>query len=188
MIKFKTILIDPPWSYNNKSNRAAPDCSTHWDYPTMHINQIKSLPIKAIIDNQAHLYLWCTDSFKEAAYMVTRYWDFTPKMELVWVKTDKSGQKLVFGMGNYFRHSCEYVLFGVKGNLKTLTHNTPNVFFAARETHSKKPDVIYDIIEKNSPEPRIELFARNIREGWYSWGNELTEKSLIEFVSEIIRG
>ncbi len=184
MKKYKTILADPPWryrdtlgyntykeSYPRKGNKTIRGVEKH--YSTMSDEDIVALPVADLADKQAHLYLWVTAAHKEIGYKVCRAWGFVPTLELVWIKTTKEGHPYM-GMGHYYRHSHENVIFGVKGKLQCLNKTTRTVFFAPRSTtHSTKPEVAYKIIESMSPPPRIELFARQKREGWDAWGNEV---------------
>lgn len=184
MNKYKTILADPPWRYRDtlgyktykegylrKGNKTIRGAEKH--YITMSDEDILSLPIINIADKQAHLYLWVTAAHKELGYKVCRAWGFVPTLELVWIKITKAGHPYM-GMGHYYRHSHESVIFGVRGKLHCLNKITRTVFFAPRSTkHSVKPEIAYEIIESMSPSPRIELFARQRREGWDAWGNEV---------------
>ncbi len=100
---------------------------------------------------------------------------FIYKTHLVWCKSRKDGGIDGGGVGNYFRHASELVLFGVGGWLLTrqAARRQVNLIMVRRREHSRKPDELYDIIEACSPAPRLELFARHLRQGWYQWGNQL---------------
>jgi N6-adenosine-specific RNA methylase IME4 len=169
-----TIVADPPWRYGNTSTRGAAE--DH--YPTMSIDEIAALPIPhKYTGNQAHLYLWTTAGHLPQAFTVMEAWGFTYKTYLVWVKPQ-------MGMGNYFRVSTELVLFGIKGELRTRDRAIMNWFEAKRGKHSAKPEGFYDMVEKASPGPYLEMFARcrsgaqlicgcaKCRLGWQVWGNE----------------
>ena len=97
---------------------------------------------------------------------VLESWSFRYVTNFVWAK-DR------FGIGYYFRGQHELCLFGVKGNLKPIKRNVPSIIYARRTKHSKKPDVIRDMIFDMSHAPRIELFAREKVTGWDAWGNEI---------------
>lgn len=156
---YTTIAIDPPWQYDNTATRAA--AADH--YPTMSLDELADLYVPAADD--AHLYLWVTNPFLPDAFRLLAAWDFTYKTTITWTKPQ-------MGLGNYFRSATEHVLFAVRGNLPTLTDNTPTWFTADRRQHSEKPDEFYDLAEANSPGPRLEMFARRPRPGWDAWGNE----------------
>ena len=169
MTKFKTILADPPWDYKDQL-----DPTRHKPYSTLTVSQIKEIPIKELADEEAHLYLWVTNAFLREGLEIMEAWGFEYSNVIPWIKFTKSTSRLHFGMGRDFRNCTELLLFGVRGKLRTLTRNTRNIIMAPRpDLHSKKPTRAYTLIEKNSPPPRLELFARNKREGWEVWGNEV---------------
>jgi N6-adenosine-specific RNA methylase IME4 len=158
--EFPTIVIDPPWRYDNVATRGAAE--DH--YPTMTQAELLDMEIPAADD--AHLYLWVTNSFFEDGFELMRRWGFTYKTCLTWCKPQ-------IGMGNYFRSTTEHVLFGVKGRQPTLRNDVPTHFIADRTKHSAKPESFYDLVESCSPGPYHEMFARRTRFGWSSWGNEM---------------
>jgi N6-adenosine-specific RNA methylase IME4 len=154
-----TIVIDPPWQYGNRASRNAAE--NH--YPTMTIEEIAALEVPAA--ENAHLYLWVTVGFVDEGFDLMEAWGFAYKTMLTWCKPQ-------MGMGNYFRVSTEHVLFGVKGCLPTLQKNVINWFVGDRTQHSRKPDAFYDIVERQSPGQWMEMFARERRRGWATWGNQ----------------
>lgn len=179
--KYKTIYADPPWmeSGGGKIKRGA---DRH--YPLMKTKDIINLPIHNLADDNCHLYLWVTNNFLEDGLQVMKSWGFTYKTKITWVKgecLDSEGKTFKFenaGLGQYFRGLDEVCLFGVKGVLpyKTLDSKRQQgktVFVAPRGQHSEKPKEMYEMIEKVSYAPYIELFARNQRAGWDVWGNEV---------------
>lgn len=164
---YRTIVADPPWRYGNTSTRGAAE--DH--YPTMSIEDLCDLDIDERAALDAHLYLWVTNNFLREAFDVMDAWGFAYKTCLTWVKPQ-------MGMGNYFRGVTEHVLFGARGGLKTQARDIRNSFGAPRQKHSAKPDLFYDLVEKASPGPYLELFARRARLGdWSYWGNESLESA-----------
>jgi N6-adenosine-specific RNA methylase IME4 len=159
--RFSTIVADPPWQYGNKATRGAAE--DH--YATMTIDELCDLPVVDQAAEAAHLYLWTTNGFLREAFTVMDAWQFSYKTVLTWVKPQ-------IGLGNYFRNNTEHVLFGIRGGLGTNANDIPTAFQAARGRHSAKPGSFYDIVEKASPGPYLEMFARSQRFGWDSWGNE----------------
>lgn len=162
---YRTIVADPPWQYGNTSTRGAAE--DH--YPTMSIAELCDLPVEEWAHDEAHLYLWTTNGFLREAFQVMDAWGFVYKTTLTWVKPQ-------LGMGNYFRSSTEHVLFGVRGGMGTLNSNQINWFYAKRGRHSKKPGCFFDMVEKASPGPHLEMFARERsldRQHWQVWGNEV---------------
>ena len=163
--KYSIIYADPPWEYEHEvsTNREIEN-----KYPTMSLDKIKNVNVPASDD--ALLFLWVTVPKMEEGLAVMKAWGFNYRTGLVWVKN-------TIGMGYYVRQQHELLLIGVKGNGigVPLPENRPSsVINANRGEHSKKPDVVYEIIEKMYPNhTRIEMFARNRRVGWDSWGNDI---------------
>jgi N6-adenosine-specific RNA methylase IME4 len=173
--KFGTILADPPWLFSNRTGKVAPEHKRLYRYHTMTNEEIQRLPVENLALPQSHLYLWVPNALVGTGLEVMAAWGFTYKTNIVWYKIRKDGGPDRRGVGFYFRNVTELVLFGVKGNLRTLPpgRRMPNVILSQKREHSRKPDQLYDIIEQCSPGPYIELFARRRREGWSVWGDEV---------------
>lgn len=175
-MRYRTIVLDPPWEYERASGlggkRAAAD-----HYPTMTNAQIAALPVPDWSEPTAHLYLWVTNPrlFAEPGdglgpRQMLDAWGFRYVTLLTWHKLGAPG------MGWYFRGDTEHVLVGVRGKCPIAPELRVSNFFAAPRTgHSAKPDRFYEIVERVSPEPRLEVFARRRRYGWDVWGNEAPE-------------
>jgi N6-adenosine-specific RNA methylase IME4 len=141
-------------------------------YPTMTPPEIKALPVKEWVADNAHLYLWVTNlKLHEArAFEIVEAWGFRYVTMLTWHKLGAPG------MGWYFRGDTEHVLFGVRGKAPIEPAIRESNHFAARRgDHSAKPDRFYELVERVSPGPYLELFARRRRYGWDVWGNEAPE-------------
>jgi N6-adenosine-specific RNA methylase IME4 len=164
---YTTIVADPPWPYRNRASRGAAE--NH--YRTMTLEEICELRVVNIAADDSCLYLCTTSSFLREAFVVMEAWGFSYKVELAWVKPQ-------MGMGNYFRGAHEPVLFGVRGKLKLLRNDIASWHFAPRTRHSEKPDSFFDMIERASPGPYLELFARRQRPGWEVWGNEVSARPI----------
>jgi len=160
--KFRTIYADPPWPFDDTATRGAAE--NH--YPTMSIAEISALPVHELAAKDAHLYLWTTNSHLHDAFHVVTAWGFEYKTLITWVKPQ-------IGLGHYFRGATEHILFCVRGGLPMVKVGERNWFEAPRQEHSRKPELFYELIERCSPGPRVELFARKEREGWVAWGNEV---------------
>ena len=172
----RTVLADPPWRFQNRTGKMAPEHLRLARYETMRLNEIEALPVEAVCADKAHLYLWVPNALLAEGLAVMEAWGFEYKTNIVWLKTRKDGGADGRGVGFYFRNVTEMVLFGIRGkNNRTLAPGRRQVNFIAerKREHSRKPDQLYEIIEECSPGPRIELFARTRQEGWYQWGNEL---------------
>jgi N6-adenosine-specific RNA methylase IME4 len=173
--KFATVLADPPWQFQNRTGKMAPEHKRLSRYPTMTLQEIKDLPVEAIAEDTAHLYLWVPNALLAEGLQVMEHWGFTYKTNLIWYKIRKDGGPDRRGVGFYFRNVTEMILFGVRGKgARTLQpgRSQENIISSRKREHSRKPDEQYEIIEACSWGPRIELFARGQREGWFSWGNQ----------------
>ncbi len=177
--KYATILADPPWQFQNRTGKVAPEHKRLLRYPTMELDEILALPVSQLASVQSHLYLWVPNALLQEGLRVMEAWGFTYKSNIVWYKIRKDGGPDGRGVGFYFRNVTELVLFGVRGNMRTLPpgRTQVNIFSTRKREHSRKPDEIYDIIEACSPGPYLEIFARFKRRGWKQWGNEDVEEN-----------
>lgn len=176
--RFSTVLADPPWQFQNRTGKMAPEHKRLSRYPTMTLQEIKDLPVEAIVKDTAHLYLWVPNALLADGLQVMKHWGFTYKTNLIWYKVRKDGGPDRRGVGFYFRNVTEIILFGVRGNnARTLQpgRSQENIISSRKREHSRKPDEQYEIIESCSWGPRIELFARGPIKGWFSWGNQADE-------------
>ena len=161
--KYPIILADPPWRYNfSASNNRK--IENH--YPTMPLDEIKALDVPSADD--CVLFLWTTSPKLEEAFEVIEAWGFQFKSMAVWIKSG-------YGPGYWYRHKAEYIMTCSKGNMKPPKpeNRQENVIFAKKGPHSQKPVEIYKLIETMYPGlPKLEMFSRNSRKGWDSWGLE----------------
>jgi len=160
---FRAIVIDPPWKYQSRA-----DDITHRarnPYPDMELAAIKALPVSALAHEDCVLWLWTTNAFLREAFECLDAWGFKNKTVLTWVK-DR------MGLGNWLRGQTEHCLVAVKGKpIVTLTNQTTALSAPMRE-HSRKPDEFYALVESLCPGNRLEMFARQSRDGWQSCGAE----------------
>jgi N6-adenosine-specific RNA methylase IME4 len=172
--KFATILIDPPWRFVNRTGKMAPEHRRLHRYRTLTAGQIAALPVGELALPQSHLYLWTPNALLPEALAILKAWGFEYKTNLVWYKVRKDGGPDGRGVGFYFRNVTELLLFGVRGNLRTLPpgRRQVNVIVERKQEHSRKPDAVYGLIEACSPAPRVELFARQRTAGWAAWGDQ----------------
>lgn len=173
--RFKTVLADPPWQFANRTGKMAPEHKRLSRYPTMTLQQIKNLPVAAVLTQTAHLYLWVPNALLAEGMAVMRHWGFAYKTNLIWYKVRKDGGPDRRGVGFYFRNVTEVILFGVRGKqARTLQpgRSQENMIISRKREHSRKPDEQYDLIEACSPGPYLELFARGSRSGWTAWGHQ----------------
>lgn len=172
---FRTILADPPWQFQNRTGKMAPEHKRLNRYGTMKLDEILKLPVGDLAGDVAHLYLWVPNALLPEGLKVMEAWGFKYKSNVVWHKVRKDGGPDGRGVGFYFRNVTELVLFGIRGkDARTLAPGRSQVNFIAtrKREHSRKPDEMYHIIESCSPGPYLELFARGTRKGWKTWGNE----------------
>ncbi len=173
--KFGTILADPPWQFQNRTGKVAPEHKRLSRYGTLTLNDIKQLPIAEVAAETAHLYLWVPNALLPDGLAVMQAWGFQYKSNLVWHKIRKDGGSDGRGVGFYFRNVTELILFGVRGkNARTLKPGRTQVNYlnTRKREHSRKPDEQYKIIEGCSAGPFLELFARGNRKQWVNWGNQ----------------
>ena len=173
--RFKTILADPPWQFQNRTGKVAPEHKRLNRYETLTLEDIKLMPVVATAEDTAHLYMWVPNALLPDGLEVMKAWGFTYKSNIVWHKLRKDGGSDGRGVGFYFRNVTELLLFGVRGkNARTLQPGRTQVNYVGtrKREHSRKPDEQYDLIQSCSPGPYLELFARGERPGWTLWGNQ----------------
>ena len=159
--KYKTILADPPWDIQQKGAYGAVN---HYDLMTL--DRIKAMPIADLVEDDAHCWLWVTNGTLRAGFDVLEAWGFTPRSVFTWVKPR-------FTLGVYLRNATEHMLFGTRGKAPVLFKSQPTWGFYPLQSHSHKPEEQFAIIERVSPGPYLELFARRKQPGWDVWGNEI---------------
>lgn len=168
---FKTIVADPPW-YEKGGGKIKRGADRHYDL--MKTRDIIPLMQTVLFKHQpdpegAHLYLWVTNNFLRDGLEVMDALGFRYVTKRTWAKPR-------FGLGYYFRGQTEDCLFGVMGKLPPKSKSMTTLVgkgLVKRGRHSAKPQIFYDEIERVSPGPRLEIFARQPRDGWTVWGNEV---------------
>ena len=173
--KFRTVVADPPWQFQNRTGKVAPEHKRLNRYPTMNLDDIKKFPVSEVVADKAHLYLWVPNALLPEGLEVLKAWGFEYKTNIIWEKVRKDGFPDGRGVGFYFRNVTEILLFGVKGdNNRTLdpARSQVNLIRSMKREHSRKPDEMIDIIQSCSPGPYLEMFARGHRDGWTLWGNQ----------------
>ena len=166
--KYKTIIIDPPWpietGYNAK-NLHSP--MTRVPYKTMSYQEIENLPINQIMDDDCGVFLWTIQLYLEKSFELIKKLGLKFHCLLTW---DKMEGINVWG----FTRNSEFVIYCYKGhpNLDLTKKFMPTCFREKRTKHSKKPQTFYNHLLRLTLEPRIDLFARNIRHGYDIWGND----------------
>ncbi len=172
---FGTILIDPPWRFQNRTGKMAPEHKRLRRYATMSFEEIAALPVEQYVKTPSHLYLWCPNALLPHGLEIMQAWGFTYKTNIVWYKIRKDGGPDGRGVGFYFRNVTELLLFGIRGSLRTLQpgRTQVNLLATRKQEHSRKPQEARGIIEQCSPGPYLELFARERVPNWTQWGDEV---------------
>lgn len=165
--RFGCIYADPPWQYGNQGTRAA----TGNHYNGMSIDELMAMPIRDLADDNSHLHLWTTNAFLFESLKIMEKWGFEYKSCFVWVKPQ-------MGLGNYWRVSHEFLLFGLRGKKPFGSRSEMSWGQYPRSIHSRKPEEIRKKIEKVSGGPYLELFGRMPVRGWTVYGNQIARDML----------
>lgn len=173
--KFGTVYADPPWLYDNQATRAA----TGNHYGGMTVEELCALPVKDIVADDAHLHLWTTNGFLFECPKIFEAWGFEFRSSFVWVKPQ-------MGIGNYWRNSHEIMLTAIRGNAKRFNdHSMMSWLQCERGLHSAKPEQVRHFIERASPGPFLEMFARSGSPNWTVWGNQIPGNLLDHDMAEV---
>ena len=176
-VTYATIVIDPPWHYSLR-----PDDDSHRGritYPSMQFAEIAALPIAELAaPSGCTMFLWTTNNHMGDAFKLLEAWRFTHKSILTWEKIAQNG-KTRFGNGHWLRSSTEHCLIATKGKVPAFSSHsevarrTSNLLKAERREHSRKPDEFYRLVESICAGSKLDMFSRQVREGWTAWGNEI---------------
>lgn len=177
---YSTILADPPWRFLNRTGKVAPEHKRLSRYDTLSLEEIKQIPVQAVAGDKSHLYLWVPNALLPDGLEVMKAWGFTYKSNIIWHKIRKDGGPDGRGVGFYFRNTTELVLFGIRGSMRTLDpgRSQVNIIRTQKQEHSRKPDELYGLIERCSPSPYLEIFARGKRKGWDVFGDQAEEYNI----------
>ena len=129
---YSTIMADPPWQFDNRTGKVAPEHRRLRRYPTMTLDEIRALPLADYAFPRSHLYLWVPNALIPEGITVLNAWGFKYKTTFTWLKVRKDGGPDGRGVGFYFRNVTETILFGVKGSLRTLAPGRTQVNLLAR--------------------------------------------------------
>lgn len=174
---YKTIVSDPPWQYktwgkgSDKSalSKKYNETAIPIPYPTMTVQQIKDLPVKALAADDCELYLWTTQKYLPHSFGVIEAWGFKYCQTLTWCKSPMGT-----GQGGVYCPTTEFLLLARRGRMPNVKRIDSTWWHVKRQNkHSKKPDFFLDLIESVTEAPRLEMFARRARPGWDVFGNEV---------------
>ncbi len=175
--KYRIILADPPWKYTDKRVNPSSDRPKKYggiEYPVMDIDELCKIPINNLANIDSVLFLWTTMPLLKKSFKVMEAWGFKYRTcAFVWVKTTKNGIRS--GLGRYTNSNAELCLLGLNGNyIQRKDRNVKQIVLTPLQKHSKKPDEVRErIVNLYGDLPRIELFARDKKQGWDTWGDEL---------------
>jgi N6-adenosine-specific RNA methylase IME4 len=177
--RYRTVYADPPWL-----ERGGGQCKRGADrhYSLMPTRDICALPVARLAGADAHLYLWVTNNFLRDGFAVCEAWGFRFVTMITWAK-DKQG------LGQYFRGQTEHCIFAVRGSLPYKLNEaggrmqSSTLLVAGRGVHSRKPHAMYEVIERVSYGPMLEMFGRNERHGWDCWGSGEPEQRALAMPS-----
>jgi N6-adenosine-specific RNA methylase IME4 len=181
---YSLIVADLPWTYSLRETDRTHRNRT--PYLNMSDEEILNLPIGEMAAQNAYLLLWVTNNHLPLGFQCLSAWGFSYKTTFTWVKTTKDSTsnqiKLRIGTGHYGRSCTEHFLVATRGKPKSFTSlgltSIPHVIHAPRSDHSRKPEEFFAIANRLSDVlggSKIELFARQLREGWEAWGAEVEE-------------
>tara|TARA_R110002060_G_scaffold44851_1_gene56206 strand:- start:525 stop:1058 length:534 start_codon:yes stop_codon:yes gene_type:complete len=169
---FRTVVIDPPWQERG-GGKIVRGAQKHYPLlsPPQIIETIYKSDVWDKLTDDAHMYLWTTNSFLPKALKVMESLGFRYITNVCWTKNQ-------FGLGQYFRGKHELCLFGTRGRgvaVRTDNRSIPSIIVAKKTGHSKKPQAFYEMVEQRSVGPYLDMFARQGRDGWATWGDEAPE-------------
>ncbi|VVB53353.1 Uncharacterised protein [uncultured archaeon] len=171
--RFRVLLADPPWHYKNWSPKGTEKSATR-HYPCMELEDIKDLPVADLATDDSVLFLWVINTMLQQGLDVMKAWRFEFKtVAFTWVKMNKTMPGASMGCGYWTRQNAEMCLLGTRGKPKRKFKDVHSIIMAQRREHSRKPDQIYDRIERLLDGPYCELFARHRRPGWTALGNDV---------------
>lgn len=163
--EYETIVIDPPWQMQKIEREVRPN-QVEFEYPTMSEEQLAAVELPVAPD--CHLFCWTTHKFLPMALRLLDVWGFRYVCTMVW---HKPGGFQPIGLPQY---NCEFALYARKGSPKFVETKSFNTCFEApRREHSRKPDEFYDMIKRVTAGPRIDVFSRELRDGFDQFGNEM---------------
>lgn len=173
--RYQCIVIDPPWFYRLRSKD-----KTHRNripYQPMRTEEILGLPIRELCDRSGCvLWLWFTNNHMIEAAQCLQTWGFELKTILTWEKVTKDGTPHI-GTGHWLRNCTEHCALAVRGNVKAFAGrsltNESTILHSKRREHSRKPPEFFELVDKLCPDmTKLEMFARESRDGWDCWGDE----------------
>jgi len=166
--KYQTIVIDPPWTVkNNLKDLRFYRTGKIMPYSLMSDEEIINFPIDNFADIRCDLFLWTITSKISLCFEILKKWGFKYMDFIAWDK------EIGVPVNGIYR-KAEWVLYAYRGKMGINKKGKfiPSLIREKRTYHSRKPDIFYEILKSNTREPRIDIFAREKRDGFDAWGNE----------------
>lgn len=190
--KYQILLVDPPWTYENKTVGGSGKSGSRDKYPLMTVEEICGLKdyIHPVLDTASVAFLWVPEPLGDFAYKVLDAWEFSYRGRITWVKRYPGKQR---GLGYWFSTETEGLYFGVRGKVKPFRSMLPNWLELPVEGHSKKPEKFRQLIEQASkstlPNARkLELFGRRFVKGWTVLGLDLDQRDIRDSLQMLAAG
>ena len=190
--KYGMIVADPPWHFRARTALQMTNWTSRRDaekhYGVMGVDDIAALPVRQLAAPDAHLLLWITGPLliQGEHLAIMKAWGFKPSsVAFTWVKLKRSidirqlrlvttqESDLHVGLGLTTRKNAEFCLLGRRGNAKRLSKSVREIILAPVREHSRKPEQFYERARQYAAGPYLELFSRQRRTGWDSWGNDV---------------
>lgn len=164
--EYKTLVVDPPWEMKTFQSGAYRYRNSDWPYEYLTEDELAVFePMRMLPSAESHLYLWSTHGHLETSLRLIKAWGYSHQCTLTWIK---GGGVVPFS----WQYNTELVLFATRGGLPLVRKGLSLHFHEKAREHSRKPDALYDLVRLASPEPRIDVFSREHREGFDSWGDQ----------------
>lgn len=189
---YAAIVADPPWHFRARTALQVGNWTSRRDaekhYPVMGLEDIKAMPVRDIAAKDAHLFIWTTGPCLRQTFEVIEAWGFRySAVAFTWVKLKRSfdamqlrvlptlESDLHVGLGLTTRKNAEFCLLARRGNARRIAKNVREIILSPVREHSRKPDEVYGRVQQYCAGPYLELFSRQSRQGWETWGNEATK-------------
>ncbi len=175
---YAAMAIDPPWKFRRRSEKGTRGLAP---YQTMTFAEIKALPVQALAAKDCFLFLWTTGPHLTESLAIMDAWGFKySSLAFVWIKTNPRAGHLFYsresfhvGMGYTTRKNAEYCLLGRRGRPVRISKRVHELIIAPRREHSRKCEEFYERVVAFCPGPRADIFSRQRRAGWDSFGDQL---------------
>ena len=184
--KYSVIYADPPWSFNVYSGKGKiRSADRHYD--TQSLDDIRAMPVAQLAADDCALMMWAVMPELPGALEVIKAWGFTYKtVAFTWVKENRSGNGLFWGMGYWTRANAEVCLLATRGAPKRQAMDVHQIIMSPVSEHSRKPDEAQVRIERLLPGPYLELYGRRPTPGWTVWGNQISRNLFQQEIPEFI--